>query len=231
MTAFAPLFQTIEAIAALDAGGPEPFWGLNADGFSENEGPLYASDPWDTFHVGGYQLPGECTLIAGDVVRLEINSKKGKGEDIGRITASGWKAGQFQVRCQIATPAQWLELKRIRDLIFRPPGKISGRPITFTVAHPALAFVHVDIAVLEGIAPPQDGKLEGAKDVMFYFRWSLSDVPKNNVTKSSTPPALPEDPKKPKSSGLQNGTPDPPESSAENVSTSGPPYKPQKGVS
>lgn len=210
-------------------GGGQPFWGRNDAGVSSNTGPLFAVDPWDTFWLGARQLPGECTLIVGDIVQLEINSKKGKGLDGARLTAAGFTSGKFQISCQIATDEQWAEIQDVVDIYWRNPGKTSNlSQISLSIYHPGLAFVKVYSAVLYGVTPPQDGKIEGAKNVVFSFRWApyVAAAAKKKVTQSSGPSA--EDKRKPAAAtlaGLQtpaNAPPPPPESVASNMSTSGP---------
>jgi len=205
-------------------GGRIPFWGLNDLGISSNEAPKFAVDPWDTFWLGTRQFPGECTLIVGDVLQIEINSKKGKGLDGARLTAAGFKSGKFQISCQIATPEQWEEMQDIVDVYLRNPGKTSNlTEISLSIYYPGLAFVKVYSAVIEGVIPPQDGKLEGAKNVVWMFRWSPYIPQKKNVTKSAGPPVA-EDKRKPAAAALaSNAPPDPPESLPANMSTSGPP--------
>ena len=105
------------------AGGGQPFWGLNDAGQSPNQGPLFATDPWDTFWLGTRQLPGECELQPGQIASIEINKKKGKGLDGARLTITGYDPLQFSVTCQIATPAQWAELQDIVDVYWTIPGK------------------------------------------------------------------------------------------------------------
>lgn len=207
-------------------GGGQPFWGLNDDLGSSNEGPKFATDPWDTFWIGKRQLPGECTLIVGDIVQIEINSKKGKNLDGARLTAAGFESGRFQIACQIATEEQWEEIQDVVDIYWRNPGKSSNlSQIALSVFHPGLAFVKVYTAVLYGVSPPQDAKIENAKNVIFSFRWApyIPNQKKRKVV-SSGPPA--EAGPKPLSSTLPstptNAPPPPPESVATNVSTSGP---------
>ncbi len=216
----APLVQSLGP-----AGGGQPFWGLNDAGVSSNQGPKFATDPWDTFWLGKRQFPGECTLVPGDVSQLEVNTKKGKGQDGARITLAGFESGKFRVDVQIATPEQWEELQDIVDVYWRNPGKTSNlSQVSLSVYHPGLAFVKIYTAVLYGVSPPVDAKLEGAKMVTFSFRWAPYLPQKKNVTKSSGPPA--EAGPKPLASKLPNKpvneAPPPPESLSSNMSTSGP---------
>lgn len=221
----APLAQVLGP-----TGGGQPFWGLNDAGVSSNEAPLFATDPYDTFWLGTRQLPGECSLMVGDVAQLELNIKKGKGLDGARITVTGMKAGKFQLSCQIVTPEQWAEIQDVRDVYWRSPGKTSNlSQVAISVFHPALASVDVYSAVIDGWSPPQDGKVEGAKNVVISFVWSIYVPKKKNVTKSSAAPA--EDARKPASAKLQNETPPAPSSDPANASTGGPPQNSTIGAS
>jgi hypothetical protein len=222
----APLVQSVGP-----AGGGVPFWGLNKYGTSENEGPLFADDPWSSFWLGTRQLPGECSISQSQVARLEVNKKKGKGIDGARITVSGYDPREFSVVCQIATPAQLAELEDIYDVYWVVPGKVRNlTQIAVSVYHPGLAMLKIYAAVLVGISIPVDGKIEGAKNVTFTFQESTLPTVKN-VTKSNSAPAPGEDPRKPSSESLQNSSPDPPESINDNMSTDGPLYTPASGVS
>lgn len=204
------------------SGGGQPFWGLNDQGDSSSDAPLFSTDPWDTFWLGTRQLPGECTLIVGDIAQIEINSKKGKGIDGARLTVSGMKSGKFRVSCQIVTAAQWAEIQDVVDVYWRNPGKVSNlSQVSVSVYHPALAFVKCYSAVIAGVTPPQDGKIEGAKNVLFEFVWSIYVAQKKNVTKTAGPPAR--DPQKLAAANkISNGTPPAPSSKASNMSLSGP---------
>lgn len=203
------------------AGGGQPFWGLNDEGQSSGEGPLFSTDPWDTFFLGARQLPGECELQGAQVARIEVNKKKGKGLDGARITLTGYDPREFQVVCQIATPEQWSELQDIVDIYWRIPGKASNlSQVTLTVGHPGLAFLKIYTAVLVGVTPPLPGKIDGTKAVTFSFLEAPQVTKKKNVTKSAGPPA--EDKRKPASTRLGNETPPPPSSKKSNLGTGGP---------
>ena len=212
------------------AGGGVPVWGLNDDGFSFNEGPLFATDPWDTFWLGVRQMPGECKLDQGTVAAVEVNKKKGKGLDGARITITGYDPQKFSLQVQIATSQQWSELQDIIDVYWTIPGKTRNiAQIAISVYHPGLAFLKIYSAVLIGISLPVDGKIEGAKTITFQFHEAPNITVKKNVTKTAGPPA--EDKRKPPSANLQNKTPDPPSSVAANASTSGPPLQSVIGAS
>ena len=213
----APLLQSLGP-----AGGGVPFWGLNDAGFSSNEGPLYAVDPWDTFWIGTSQMPGECRLEPGTVAAIEINKKKGKGLHGARITITGYDPREFSVSVQIATQEQWNALQDIVDLYWTIPGKTQNlSQISLSIYHPGLAFLKIYSAVLASISPPTDGKIEGTKVVMFKFQEAPNVTVKKNVTKSAGAPA--EDKRKPAAASLaSNAPPDPPESLPSNMSTSGP---------
>jgi hypothetical protein len=203
------------------AGGGQPFWGLNDEGASANEAPLFSTDPWDTFFLGARQLPGECELQGVQVARIEVNKKKGKGLDGARITLAGYDPREFQVLCQIATPAQWAELEDVVDVYWRIPGKKSTlSQVTITVGHPGLAFLKIYTAVLIGITPPMPGKIDGTKVVTFSFLEAPQVPKKKNVTKSAGPPA--EDHRKPSAAKLGNAPPPPPSSKPENLGLGGP---------
>jgi hypothetical protein len=203
------------------AGGGAPFVGLNDDGASSNEAPLFFTDPHDTFFLGTRQLPGECKLQAQQVARIEVNKKKGKGLDGARITLAGYDPREFQVITQITTEDQWDELQDILDVYWRIPGKASTlSQVAISVSHPRLDPLKIHTAVLVGVTL-SDGALTPSIAATFTFQEAPYIVKKKNVTKSSGPPARDER-KAAAAAKLANETPEPPSSKASNMSTSGP---------
>lgn len=203
---------------------PVPFWGLNKDGKCANEGPLFATDPWDTFWIGTRQVPGECVLEPGGIAQLEVIRKKGKGTDGAKLTLAGLDSKEFRVVVQIATPEQWAELQDVKNTYWRILNKTNPKAdAAIAVRHPGLAFLNVYSAVLKGVSPPVEGKLDGAMYVTFTFlQWDK--VSNKNVAKTADSAPPPEDARKPASAGLAptNAPPAPPESLAVNLSTGGP---------
>lgn len=214
--------------AAAQPGGilnraPIPFWGLNKDGKCANQAPLFAADPWDTFWIGTRQLPGECTLEPGGIAELEIIKKKGKGTDGARLTLVGRDAKEFRLVVQVVTPEQWAELQDIKNTYWRIPNKTNKlAEAAVNVRHPGLDFLNIYTAVMKGVGPPVEGKLEGAMYVTFTFIEATKSG--RNVTKTVDSPPPPEDPRKPASAALApaNAPPPPPESVVANLSTDGP---------
>ena len=208
-------------------GGGTPFVGLNDQGQSSNEAPLFFTDPTDTFFLGTRQLPGECSLQAVQIARIEVNKKKGKGLDGARITLAGYDPREFQVVTQITTPEQQAEIDDVLDVYWRIPGKTSNlSQVALTVGHPRLAALKIYTAVLVGVSFA-DGKLSPSTAATFSFQEAPYIQRKKNVTKSAGPPA--QDPRKPNSSKLANAAVEPPSSKAENLSTSGPTPTAQSG--
>lgn len=202
------------------AGGGSPFPGLNDQGASSNEAPLFFKDPHDTFYMGTRRLPGECALEATQVARIEVNKKKGKGTDSARITLAGYDPREFRVTTQITTQAQQVELEDILDVYWRTPGKTSNlSQVAITVSHPKLTALKIHTAVLVGVSIT-DGKLTPSLAAIFSFQEAPYVAQKKNVTKSAGPPA--QDPRKPSAASLANETPAPPSSKPENLSTRGP---------
>jgi hypothetical protein len=217
---------------ALSPGGllnraPIPFWGLNKDGKSANQAPLFATDPWDTFWIGASprrQFPGECVLEPGGVSAIEVVKKKAKGSDNAKWTLVGRDSKEFRITVQLVTPEHWAELQDIKNTFWRIPNKTNNlADAAIPVSHPGLDFVNIYSAVLKAVSPPVEGKLEGAGYVTFTFLEANKQGTKN-VTKTADSPPPPEDARKPGSALLApaNAPPPPPEAVAANLSTEGP---------
>jgi hypothetical protein len=220
-----PGFFVPPPAAALPGGilnrAPIPFWGLNDQGKSSNTAPLFATDPWDTFKIGTRQVPGECTLEPGGIAEIEVVKKKSKGSDGARLTLVGRDSKEFRVTVQVITAEQWAELQDVKNTYWRIPNKTNNlADAAIPVSHPGLAFLNIYSAVLKGVGPPVEGKIEGSMSVTFTFL-EANQTGKKNVTKTASAPP-PEDPRKPASATLANSSPPPPESVKKNVSTKGP---------
>jgi hypothetical protein len=216
---------------ASPAGGGAPLWGLNDQGFSSNEGPLFATDPWDTFWLGTRQLPGVCDVKPGSVARLQIDRKKPKGSDGARLTITGYDPREFQVTCEICTVDQWNELQDIVDVYWTIPGKTRNTAqVAISVYHPNLQWLKIYSAVLAGITPLVPGSIEGAKMTTLTFQENFAPKPKN-VTASAGPSSVAEDKRLPPSTAPQNQTPAPPSSNSANLGLSGPPPSTSVGTS
>jgi hypothetical protein len=172
------------------AGGGQPMWGLNDQGFSSSDAPLFSTDPWDVFWLGTRKLPGECDIVPGGVAAVEVNVKKGKGTSGARVTLAGYAPKQFQVTCEICTDDQWAELQDIIDVYWTTPNKASNlTQIAVSVFHPNLAWIKIYSAVLVGVTPLVRGKSgEGFKMTTLTFQENAQPT-KKNVTKSAGPPA------------------------------------------
>jgi hypothetical protein len=207
--------------AAAIGGSGASFWGLNDSGVSPNDAPLFASNPWDTFWINGRRMPGECSLLPGSIARLEVIRKKGKERDGADVTVSGYDPREFSITVQISTPEQWAEYLEVLRDNWPAPGKVRRR-VAVLVAHPNLAALQINTAVLAGVSPMVDGKIDGAK----YSTWSFQEQLKSGrrgITKRADAP-VPEKGPQPAAARLGrpvNAPPPPPESVAANMSTRG----------
>jgi hypothetical protein len=194
-----------------------PFWGLNDNGDSCNEGPLYALDPWDTFFINDDQLPGECSVQNVSLAAIEVEKFKGKNQSGASIKFFGYQPGGFDVVSQIATPEQWEVFQQIQDKYWAGPLKPARPPqITVRVRHPDINRLRVYQAVLVGVSLAEDGKIEGAKNFRLKFH---EQVPtKATATKKAGGP-VPEDTRLIAS----NATPPLPSKNPANMSLNGPP--------
>ncbi|HVZ89642.1 MAG TPA: hypothetical protein VHG72_21955 [Polyangia bacterium] len=216
-------------------GGAQPFWGLNDVGQSPNQAPLYFTDPWDTFWIGSSQVPGECTLMPGSAISVEVIKKKSKGGDGARVTLGGNDPKTFSLEIDISTAAQWALLQELEDAYRRRSGKKSTlSQSAVSVFHPDLASpgIGIYVAALVDIQLLKPSKTDGAKIRTWTFQVSVEPPRNKNATQTIGPPAE-EVQRFPASTSslLQNGTPPPPESDPGNLGTAGPAYKPTNGVS
>lgn len=209
------------------AAGGQPLWGLNDRGASSSNASLFATDPWDTFVLGGRQLPGMCELIPGGVSAVQLNVKKDVGSNNTRITYTGYLAKKFSVICEICTVDQWAELQNIIDIFWPAPNKVSTlSQLAVSVGHPNLSALKIHSAVLEGVSLLTPGRSgEGFKMMTFLFQENPPRSPKlKSVIKSAGPPA--EDDAHGPNSHQRGATPpkaQPPSSNPANASVSGAP--------
>lgn len=149
-----------------------PFWGLNDDGQTCNEDPLYYTDPWDTFKINDVQLPGKCWLENNSIALLDVEKSKGKNNSGARIRFFGYMPGAFDLVERIVTPEQWLIFQETQDKFWAGPAKAARPPqMTVTVAYPDLGRLRVYQAVLVGMPLAEASDLDGAKN----FRWKFHE--------------------------------------------------------
>jgi len=163
-----------------------PFWGLNDQGASSNEGRTYAIDPWDSFIIADMTMPGICK-VRGTPAVFSLIVKKRKGANGARQTFDGYFPKTFEVQVEIFTEVQWELFQEICDELLRLKSGVvpKGTDFVFDVRHPDLARIHVHQATMTEMPLGEDGSVEGSKIFRFRFQEYYPDQGKN-VTKSAT---------------------------------------------
>lgn len=201
-----------------------PFWGLNDAGDSCNEGPLYFSDPWDTFFINDDQLPAECEVQNVSLAAIEVEKFKGKNQSGASIKFFGYLPGGFDVVCKINTAEQWEVFQQIQGKYWAGPLKTARPPqLTVRVRHPDINRLRVYQAVLVGVPLAEKGEQEGYKNFRFKFH---EQVPTKATAAKKAGGAVPEDPRLIAS----NATPALPSANPENASLAGPPNNTNGGA-
>jgi hypothetical protein len=207
-----------------------PFWGLNDEGFSCNEGPLYEKDPWDTFFINDIQLPGKCWVANKSIATIDVEKSKGKNSSGARIRFFGYLPGAFDMICRIATPEQWLVFQEVQDRFWAGPLKEARPPqITVKVKYPDINRLRVYQAVLVGVPLAEDSDLEGAKNFRLNFH---EQVKQKATTTKVAGGAVPEFAGLPGSSFNPplNAPPPLPSTNPKNFSLDGPPLQAHAGA-
>ena len=195
----------------------------------------FSTHPWDTVYLGdGLQLPGICKIMDG-ATEIGIDNKKPEGKDGATITVKGYRPGPFEISCTVWTSAQWDELTKVLDSIWRrPEKKVKGRTSVADVAipifHPALALYGIHSCAVTGVTFPSDGTFDGAKTIKIKC---LENVPPG--TKPQTRTAALPSVVKPYQSGISdpaapvNAGPVKPSANRSNLGPKGPVSTPANG--
>ncbi len=156
-----------------------PFW----DDFKD-------SSPWDMLALGEHVLPGSWTVDA--TCERELDVKKSKGKDGGRVKDCGYKAGEITFVGKLGgrdlevTREQWREMQRVLEALH--PRKKGGPRNPLAASHPALAVMGITTVYIKSIRAPEisDGIMTLRIDAMEWVPEPKKAKPKTE-TKSGGP--------------------------------------------
>lgn len=113
-----------------------------------------APDEWDRLVIGRNVMPGVWDVEFS--CKRQVDVKKSKGKDGGRIKDEGYANPIIELNGKIATAEQWAKLQQILPTL-HPKKKGSARE-TYGIAHPKTKLLGISTVYLTEIRAPQLSK-------------------------------------------------------------------------
>jgi hypothetical protein len=126
------------------------------------EGPLYASNEWDTCRIQGMHLPGIVDVVVNSKPR-RTHQRKSNGSDGSTPTFRGLDPAKLTVRIVIWTPDQLSLMDAMLPILFPNPNKDVNKLSSLDISHPITQHRGIKSIIVEDIEGPAPGPVRGSK--------------------------------------------------------------------
>ncbi len=105
--------------------GSATWWSSSDDGFEAAGDGVHAPNSWDTFSVGGIQLPGKCVVTASRPPSRAIEEQKPNGSDAAAMIDRGYLQATIEVDVTLWMRGHFSAWEGVIRDLWQTPGKAS----------------------------------------------------------------------------------------------------------